>query len=77
MIEDVAFRDLKLTMESSPLRAILGGNLDLQPTTPIALGLVRHDLSAVQIHGVRALAFTGLQVHWHGTFPEFYRNAAR
>jgi hypothetical protein len=76
-IEDVAFRDLKLTMESSPLQAILGGNLDLQPTTPISLGLVRHDLSAVQIHDVRALAFTGLQVHWHGTFPEFYRNAVR
>ncbi len=74
-IEDIAFRDLKLTMESSPLQAILGGNLDLQPTTPISLGLVRHDLSAVEIHNVRGLAFTGLQVHWDGTFPEFYRNA--
>jgi hypothetical protein len=74
-IEDITFRDLKLTMESSQLQAILGGNLDLQPTTPISLGLVRHDLSAVEIHDVRDLAFTGLQVHWDGTFPEFYRNA--
>ena len=74
-IEDIAFRDLELTMESSPLQAILGGNLDLQPTTPISLGLVRYDLSAVEIHDVRDLAFTGLQVHWDGTFPDFYRNA--
>jgi len=74
-IEDIAFRDLKLTMESSQLQAVLGGNLDLQPTTPINLGLVRHDLAAAEIHNVRDLAFTGLQVHWDGTFPEFYRNA--
>lgn len=74
-IEDIAFHDLALTMEPSTLQAILGGNLDLQPTTPISLGLVRHDLSAVEIHNVRDLAFTGLQIHWVGTFPKFYRNA--
>ena len=64
-------------MESSPLQAILGGNLDLQPTTPIALSLDRHELSAVRIRDVRALAFTGLQVHWHGMLPGLYRNAVR
>jgi hypothetical protein len=75
VIEDIAIRDLNLTMESSPLQTILGGNLDLQPSTPISLGLVRHDLSAVEIHDVRDLSFTDLEVHWVGTFPEFYRNA--
>jgi hypothetical protein len=75
LIEDVTFRGLDLTMQSSGLQQILGGNLDLQPTTPVDLGLVHHDLAAVDIHGVRDLAFSGLQVHWDGTFPEFYRNA--
>jgi len=41
----------------------------------VSLGLVRHDLSAIEIHGARDLTFTGLQVHWEGKFPEFYRNA--
>jgi hypothetical protein len=74
-IEDVVFRDLRLTMQSSALQSILGGNLDLQPTTPMSLGIVRHDLSALEVHNVHDLAFTSLQVHWNGTFPEFYRNA--
>jgi hypothetical protein len=49
--------------------------LDLQPTTPISLGLVHHDLSAIEVHGVRDLTLTGLRIHWEGRFPEFYRNA--
>jgi Glycosyl hydrolases family 28 len=75
LIEDVGFRDLSLTMQSSALQPILGGNLDLQPATPMSLGLVRRDLSAIEVRGIRDLTFTGLQVHWEGTFPEFYRNA--
>jgi hypothetical protein len=74
-IEDVTFRGLDLTMKSNTLQQTLGGNLDLQPVTPISLGLVRHDLSAIEIHGVRDLTFTGLKVDWEGTFPEFYHNA--
>lgn len=75
LIEDVTFRGLELTMQANALQQILGGNLDLQPTTPISLGLVRHDLSAIEVHDVRDLAFSGLQVHWEGRFPEFYRHA--
>lgn len=74
-IEDVQFRDLSLSMQSSPLQDTLGGNLDLQPTTPIALGLQRYDLSAIEAHQVRDLAFNSLEVRWEGTFPGFYRNA--
>jgi len=75
LIEDVTFRGLDLTMHSNALQQILGGNIDLQPTTPISLGLVRHDLSAIEAHNVRGLTLAGLQVQWEGTFPEFYRNA--
>ncbi len=71
----LTFRDLDLTMQPSGLQQTLGGNLDLLPTTPVSLGLVRHDLSAIEIHGVRDLTFAGLQVHWEGKFPEFNRNA--
>jgi hypothetical protein len=75
LIEDVSFRDLKLSMRSSALQSVLGGNLDLQPATPMSLGLGRRDLSAIEVHDVRDLTLTGLQIHWEGTFPEFYRNA--
>jgi hypothetical protein len=75
LIEDVTFRDLTLTMQANDLQRILGGNLDLRPTTPINLGLARHDLSAIEAHGVRDLIFSGLRVQWNGTFSEFYRNA--
>jgi len=76
-IEDVEFRDLTLTMQAGPLLAVMGGNLDLQPTTPKDLGLTRQDLSAVQAHNVNGLSFHNLQVHWEGAFPEFYRSAVR
>ena len=74
-IEDVTFRGLELTMQANALQQILGGNLDLRPTTPISVGLVRHDLSAIEARGVRELTFSGLHVQWEGIFPEFYRNA--
>jgi len=74
-IEDIEFRNLHLTMQSNPLQAILGGNLDLQPTTPLRLGMTRHDLSAFEVHGVRDLRIADLQVRWEGSFPDFYRNA--
>jgi hypothetical protein len=62
-------------MQSSALQPILGGNLDLQPATPMSVGVVRHDLSAMELHDVRDVTLTGLEVHWEGSFPEFYRNA--
>jgi len=74
-IEDIEFRNLHLTMQSTPLQAILGGNLDLQPATPMKLGMTRHDLSAFEVHGVRDFRIADLQVHWEGAFPEFYRHA--
>lgn len=74
-IQDVQFQGLTMTMGASPLQAILGGNLDLQPATPISLGMVSHDLSAIEVHNVDDLSFSGLHVHWVGSFPKFYRNA--
>ena len=74
-IEDVEFRDLSLTMQAGPLQEITGGNLDLQPTTPKNLGLIRQDLSGVMAHNVRDLSFVDLRVNWEGKFPSFYQHA--
>ncbi len=74
-IEDVQLQDVTLTMQPGPLNAVLGGNLDLQPTTPTSLGMVRQGLAAVEIHNVTDLTLAGLQVNWAGAFPNFYRNA--
>ncbi len=74
-IADVGFRDLTLTMKAGPLTPLFGGNIDLQPTDPRSLGLTRHDLSAIVSHNVSNLSFTGVQVHWDGSFPAFYQHA--
>lgn len=74
-IDAVAFRDVSLTMQPGPLNSVIGGNLDLQPTTPISLGLTSHDLSAIEIHNGNDLTFDGLEVNWAGAFPAYYRNA--
>jgi len=74
-IADVGFRDLTLTMKAGPLTPLFGGNIDLQPTDPRSLGLTRHDLSAIVTHHVSNLSLTGVQVHWQGSFPAFYRHA--
>ncbi len=74
-IEDIDLDGLDLSMQSSELQTLLGGNLDLQPTTPNSLGLVGHDLSGILAHNVRDLTLNRLTVRWEGTFPPFYCNA--
>lgn len=74
-IQDLRFDDLSLTMKASPLQPILGGNLDLQPTTPKEDGLVRHDLPAIFASNVRDLALDHVRVTWADKLPEFYTNA--
>lgn len=74
-VEDVQFNDLHLTMQASPLQAIMGGNLDLQPTTPKSLGMTRRDLSAIEVHNVKDLELSDARVKWEGTLPDFYTHA--
>lgn len=74
-IQDVRFDDLSLTLRASPLQTILGGNLDLQPTTPRADGVVKHDLSGILIRNVQNLALDHVRVRWQSQLPDFYRSA--
>jgi hypothetical protein len=74
-IEDVRFNDLSLTMQGNPLQAIMGGNLDLQPTTPKSLGVTRKDLSAIEVHNVTDLSLSDIKVRWEGSVPDYYTHA--
>ncbi len=74
-IEDISFTNVRLTMRSSELQELLGGNIDLQPVTPRSLGLFKHDLAAVLAHGVQNITFDRLAVRWQGSFPPFYLSA--
>ncbi len=74
-IEDVRFNDLSLTMQGNPLQAIMGGNLDLQPTTPKSLGVTRKDLSAIEVHNVTGLSLSDIKVRWKGNVPDYYTHA--
>lgn len=74
-IEDVQFTDLTLTMQGSPLQSIIGGNLDLQPTTPKSLGVTRKELSALEIHNMKDLSLRDIKVRWEGRLPDYYTHA--
>jgi hypothetical protein len=74
-IEDIQFNDLHLAMQGNPLQAIMGGNLDLQPTTPKGLGMTRRDLSAIEVYGVKDVELRNVSVKWGGTLPDFYTHA--
>ena len=74
-IEDIGFNGLSLSLHAGPLTSIIGGNLDVQPTTPVDLGVTRQDFSAVVVHNAEQLSLTNLKVRWFGTFPDFYKHA--
>lgn len=74
-IQDVAVEGLSMTMQAGPLTPVLGGNLELTPTTPQSDGLFRQDLSAILLHNVEDVSFTRTRVQWEGLFPNYYRSA--
>ncbi len=74
-VQDVVFSGLQLTVKSSALTTILGGNLDLQPILPSSLDMVAENLSAIYTHNVDNLSFNHTTVRWQGEFPDYYRHA--
>ncbi|MBU6455209.1 MAG: hypothetical protein KGS72_25795 [Cyanobacteria bacterium REEB67] len=74
-ISDIRFQDLAVQMLVDPLATVLGGNLDLQPTTPINFGVQQWDMPAIYLHNVDHLYFDDLHIRWQGEFPDFYTNA--
>src|SRR4051794_727408 len=74
-IGDIQFNDLHLTIQGNPLQDIMGGNLDLQPTTPKSLGMTQKDLSAIEVHNVKDLSLHNIKVEWEGTLAGFYTHA--
>jgi len=71
-IRDIFFRDFRQTILESALNAAMGGNLDLRPTTPQRLGMVKYDLGAFTAHGVDNLELRGFTLEWQGAIPEYY-----
>lgn len=75
-ISNITLNDLSLDMVPDALNVALGGNLDLQPTSPPAdWGVKRCDLSAILAHNIDNLKLTNVRVRWCGSFPEFYTHA--
>ncbi len=74
-IQDITFDGLSVSMVPDALNAILGGNLDLQPTSPVNFGVQKRNLPAILAHNVDGLQLNDLRVRWLGPFPDFYTNA--
>ena len=71
-IRDILFRDFRQTFRESALNADMGGNLDLRPTTPGRLGIMKYDLGAFTAHGVDNLELRGFGLEWQGAIPDYY-----
>lgn len=74
-IEDLVFDRLLVSMVPDELNVALGGNLDLQPTSPVEWGVRRTDLPAILMYNVAASRLLNAQVRWLGHFPDYYTNA--
>ncbi len=74
-IQDVGISGLSMTMQASALTPVLGGNLELTPTTPLTDGLFRRDLSAIMLHNAEDVSLDHTRVQWEGNFPAYYRRA--
>jgi hypothetical protein len=74
-IADVVFNRMSVSMVPDALNFVLGGNLDLQPTSPVEWGVRRTDLPAILMHNVAGGAVVNTEVQWLGVFPDYYTNA--
>ena len=73
-IEDITFRGLSVSMVPDALNSLIGGNLDLQPTSPVNWGVRKQDLPAVWMHNLEGIDLTDVQIRWGKGFPSFYTN---
>ena len=71
-IRNILFRNYRQRIQDSDLNRFYGGNIDLQPVTPEALGICKHDLAGFLAHGVENLELRGFDLEWLGSVPEFF-----
>ena len=71
-IRDILFSDCRFGFRCSPLDRYYGGNLDLRPVTPAALGITRHDLAGLLACGVEHLELRNLGLEWLGAASPFF-----
>lgn len=71
-IRDVSFSDCTLRIRRSPLDRFYGGNLDLRPVTPSALGIARRNLAALLAVHVQGLTLSHLNIGWLGEPSPFF-----
>ncbi len=71
-IRDILFSNYRQTIKETALNPNLGGNLDLRPTSPAKLGIVKYDMAALTAHGVDNLELRGFDVDWQGNMPDYY-----
>ena len=72
-IRDIVFSNYRQRIRDSGLNRYYGGNLDLRPVTPDALGIRKQDLAGMVIHGVEKLDLRGFDLEWVGTAPDFFK----
>ena len=74
-ITDVVFNRMSVSMVPDALNLALGGNLDLQPTSPVEWGVRRTNLPAILMHNVSGIGVVNTEVRWQGGFPDYYTSA--
>lgn len=71
-IRDVLFSNCRLRIRRGALDGYYGGNLDLRPVSPSALGISRRDLAGLLACGVENLELRNLGLEWLGATSAFF-----
>jgi len=69
-IENLSFDGLELELADADANDLVGGNLDLQPTS-VMPPILAHDVPAVLVHGVDGVDVSDVSVTWTDEMPEF------
>ncbi len=73
--ENISFNDVRIAIKPGPLQESFGGNFDLRPAFDPSMRVFRHDIPALYVKGVKALALRNVEVEWRGELPAFFSEA--
>jgi hypothetical protein len=71
-VQDVAFRDVALTISKGVETEAVGGNFDLRPTASPATNVFVHDIPGVHCGNVKNLSLCDFRLAWAPDLPGFF-----
>ncbi len=74
-IEDISFRNIRLTIGRGANSETFGGNMDMRPAADLKIALAKQDISAFYFHHVKNLLLENVEVNWENAVPTYFSGA--